>query len=74
VGMAVQASLGVTVGRLVAGQVPDDQSLVTGGGEEHVGTTIAVSTIVVHIAICKLFEALCSRGDRRTSPRRWPGR
>lgn len=47
-GMAVQASLGVTVGRLVAGQVPDDESLVTGGGEEHIGTTIAVSTTIVH--------------------------
>ena len=49
VGMTVQASLGVSVGRLVAGQVPDDKSLVTGGREEHVGATIAVSTTVVHI-------------------------
>jgi hypothetical protein len=51
VGMTVQASLGVSVGRLVASQVPDDESLVTGGGEEHVGATIAVSTSVLHIAI-----------------------
>lgn len=33
----MQGLLGVTVLRLVAGQVPDDQSLVTGAGQEHVG-------------------------------------
>jgi hypothetical protein len=35
--VAVQGSLGVTVLRLVAGEVPDDQSLVTGSRQEHVG-------------------------------------
>jgi hypothetical protein len=37
VGVTVQRSLGVTVLRLVAGEVPDDQSLVTGSGQKHVG-------------------------------------
>jgi hypothetical protein len=51
VGVTVQTSLGVSIGRLVASQVPDDQSLVTGGREEHVGATIAVSTTVQQYSI-----------------------
>ena len=37
VGVTVERSLGVTVLRLVTGEVPDDQSLVARGGQEHVG-------------------------------------
>lgn len=37
VGVTVERSLGVTVLGLIAGEVPDDQSLVTGSGQEHVG-------------------------------------
>lgn len=37
VGVALQAALGVTVGLLIAGEVPDDQGLVTGTGQQHVG-------------------------------------
>lgn len=56
-GMAVQASLGVSVGSLIAGQVPDDESLVAGGGEEHVRATIAVSTTVLPCStVCKLLK------------------
>ena len=33
----MQAPLGVTVVRVVAGQVPDDEGLVTAAGEQHVG-------------------------------------
>lgn len=36
-GVAVERPLGVSVLRLVARQVPDDQRLVTAGGQEHVG-------------------------------------
>lgn len=36
-GVALQAALGVTVGLLVAGEVPDNQGLVAAAGEEHVG-------------------------------------
>lgn len=36
-GVAVERSLGVTVLRLVPGQVPDDQSLVSATRQEHVG-------------------------------------
>lgn len=35
--MALQGSLGVAVLALVAGQIPDDQSLVAGGGQKHIG-------------------------------------
>lgn len=37
VGVTVQRSLGVTVLGLVAGEVPDDQGLVTRTRQEHVG-------------------------------------
>lgn len=36
-GVAVERSLGVTVLGLITGKVPDDQGLVAGCGEEHVG-------------------------------------
>lgn len=36
-GVTVQRSLGVTVLGLVAGEVPDDEGLVTGTRQEHVG-------------------------------------
>lgn len=35
--VAVERSLGVAVLGLVAGEVPDDQGLVSAGGQEHVG-------------------------------------
>ena len=34
--VAVEAPLGVPVVRVVAGEVPDDERLVTAAGEEHV--------------------------------------
>ena len=34
--MAVEAALGVSVVRVVAGEVPDDERLVAAAGEEHV--------------------------------------
>lgn len=37
VGVALESPLGVTVLGLVAGEVPDDQGVVTATGEEHVG-------------------------------------
>ena len=37
VGVALKAALGVTVGVLVAGQVPDDQGLVARTRQQHVG-------------------------------------
>ena len=36
-GVALERSLGVTVLGLVAGEVPDDQGLVSGSRQEHVG-------------------------------------
>jgi len=37
VGVTVERALGVTVLGLVAGEVPDDESLVSATGKEHVG-------------------------------------
>lgn len=37
VGVAVETPLGVSVRGLVAGEVPNDQRLVAGSGQEHVG-------------------------------------
>lgn len=37
VGVAVERALGVTVLGLVAGEVPDDESLVARSGKKHVG-------------------------------------
>jgi hypothetical protein len=36
VGVTVEATFGVTVRGLVAGEVPDDERLVAGSGQEHV--------------------------------------
>ena len=36
-GVTLEGPLWVTVLRLVAGQVPDDEGLVARGGQEHVG-------------------------------------
>lgn len=43
VGVAVERSFGVAVLGLIAGEVPDDQSLVSGSRQEHVGARSAVS-------------------------------
>lgn len=40
VGVTRQAALGVTVGLLVAGKVPDDQVLVATAREQHVGAKL----------------------------------
>ena len=41
--MTMETSLRIAVGGFVAGQVPDDQGLITAGGEEHVRTNLQVS-------------------------------
>jgi hypothetical protein len=61
VGVAVEAPLGVTVRGLVAGQVPDDESLVARSGEEHVGANRMSVLRILHIS---LFPRI------RTSPER----
>lgn len=62
-GVTVERALGVTVLGLVAGEVPDDESLVSATGEEHVGAVSKVSD--------------CSRRRNsavfgHTSPSTWP--
>lgn len=39
----MERALGVTVLALITGEVPDDQSLVSASGEEHVGANKQVS-------------------------------
>jgi hypothetical protein len=41
--VAVQASLGVAIGRFITGEVPDDQGFVAAGREEHVRARWRVS-------------------------------
>lgn len=65
-GVALQGSLGVAVLRLVAGEVPDDQGLVSATGQEHVGAVFPVSLTDGTSAIREE-----PRGCR-TSPWRWP--
>ena len=38
VGVSVETAFGVTVRLVIAGEVPDDQGLVSAGGQKHVGT------------------------------------
>jgi len=40
----METSLRIAVGGFVARQVPDDQGLITAGGEEHVRTNLQVSS------------------------------
>lgn len=42
--VALETALGVSVGGFVAGQVPDDQGLVAGSGQQHVGAIIKNSS------------------------------
>lgn len=58
--VTVERSLGVTVLSLVTGEVPDDQGLVAGGGEEHVGASCLLVFLHVSIEVLKQFQ--------RTSP------
>lgn len=46
-GVALEGALGVTVLGLVTGEVPDDQSLVTGSGQEHVGAVEMLAIVVL---------------------------
>ena len=46
VGVAVEAALRVPVGSVVTGQVPDDEALVTGTREKHVGAGEFISRVV----------------------------
>jgi hypothetical protein len=48
--VALEAALGVTVGLLVAGKVPDDQGLVATAREQHVG---AIRNIQVRIYLSR---------------------
>lgn len=43
-GVTLEAALGVTVGLLITGKVPDDEGLVAGSGQQHVGAMIKHSS------------------------------
>ena len=65
VGMAVQRALWVAVGGVIAGEVPDDEGLVAGAGEEHVGAaklSMDLSPVTVHQCI------LLKRGGQAGDP------
>ena len=58
VGVTLQRSLGVTVLGLIAGEVPDNQSLVSAGGEEHVVAGGEVSRSVPRVSQARSMAAL----------------
>lgn len=47
----MEGALGVAVLGLIASEVPDDQGLVAGGGQEHVGAAKQVS-----LRVCQSFR------------------
>jgi hypothetical protein len=62
VGVALEATLGVAVRGLVAGQVPDDESLVARSGQEHVG---AAAMLAERLVARRLAGPRCSSQLRR---------
>lgn len=68
VGVSLEGALWVSVGGLIAGQVPDDEGLVAGSGQEHVWAaekSWSASSFEGEVVL-----DLCTL----TSPWRWPGR
>ena len=65
VGVALEATLGVAVRGLVAGQVPDDESLVARSGQEHVGAGAMLAERLRRAQACKLAGRRCSSQLRR---------
>ena len=66
--VAVERSLGVAVLGLVTSEVPDDQSLVSGSGQEHVGAR----GLSVYCIQGDVFIRDRMRSEVRTSPWKWP--
>lgn len=60
--VAVETPLGVTVRGLVAGQIPDDERLVTRTGQEHVGA--GRMSVIARLGRYRRFSGV------RTSPER----
>lgn len=54
--MAMKGSLGVAVALLVAGEVPDDERLVTAGAQKHIGTVALVNFRTSLSTACSLFH------------------
>lgn len=59
-GVAVEGALWVSVGALIAGQVPDDQSLISASRQEHVGaiqeTSASILSKKLRCQICAYFS------------------
>jgi len=62
--VAVEAPLGVTVRGLVAGQVPDDQGLVAGTGQEHVRAAVVSIRPPSNCICCRIARQLGIRTSR----------
>jgi hypothetical protein len=65
----VQTPLGVTVRGLVAGQVPDDESLVARSGQEHVGANRVSVLRIMHFPSFRVY-ALLQGGSKGGDPAR----
>jgi hypothetical protein len=68
--VALQAALGVAVSLLIAGKVPDDQGLVAGTGQEHVGAKgrNQKSAVKLDAKICSSWLLLLQRGGEGGNP------
>lgn len=64
----MQTPLGVTVRGLVAGQVPDDKSLVARSGQEHVGAGRMLVFRVSHMSPAYRVYILLQRGSKGGDP------
>lgn len=49
----MERALGVTVLALITGEVPDDQSLVSASGEEHVGANKQSAFVMRRRSVCR---------------------
>lgn len=69
-GVTLERSLGVAVLGLIAGEVPDDQSLVSAGREEHVGATVSqsVSSRCISNRGMAVLDVLLHRGGQAGDP------
>lgn len=68
VGVTLQAALGVAVGLLIAGEVPDDQGLVARSGEQHVGAITAVRIPFLRFLRRSYISLLLERGRQAGNP------
>ncbi len=74
VGVAVEGALWVSVGRLITGQVPDDEGLVTGTGQEHVWAAKAIVSLDLETEVVEFGAYFSMLVAREVTHPLWPSR